>query len=169
MTTPLIWATLVLCLGLMLLVAELFLPSGGVLGIMAGLALIGSVALAFQQSGRAGLLFLLVVLVALPTIVGVGLHLWPRTPIGRRMLLARPNPEDIDSTNEVDRHLHSLVGKVGRTLTQLRPAGMTEIDGRRIDTVAEGMIIEQGELVRVLDVQGRRVVVRKLEANVLDS
>ncbi len=167
--TPLIWATLVLCIGLLLLAAELFIPSGGVLGILTGLALIGSIALAFQHSALAGMIFLMVELVALPAMLGIGLHLWPRTPIGRRMLLARPSPEDIDPTSDVDRHLHSLVGKVGRTLTQLRPAGMTEFDGRRVDTVAEGMIIEQGELVRVLDVQGRRVVVRKIEADGLDS
>jgi membrane-bound ClpP family serine protease len=167
--TPLIWATLVLCLGLMLLVAELFIPSGGVLGILTGLSLLGSIALAFQHSTPAGLLFLLVVIVALPTMVGVGLHLWPRTPIGRRMMLARPTPEDIDATNDTDRLLNSLVGKVGRTLTQLRPAGMTDFDGRRVDTVAEGMIIEQGELVRVLEVHGRRVVVRKLETNIADA
>jgi membrane-bound serine protease (ClpP class) len=79
------------------------------------------------------------------------------------MLLRGPTPEDIDPRTDEDRELYALMGQVGRTITQLRPAGMTDFDGHRVDTLAEGMVIEAGTLVRVIDVRGHRVVVRQLE------
>ena len=163
MTTPLIWASLILVLGLLLLIAELFIPSGGVLGILAAAALIGSILFAFQAPAPTGTIFLLVVAIALPTVIGIGLQLWPKTPLGRRMLLDRPTPEEIDPHDQRDYELSRLVGRVGRTITQLRPSGMTDFDGRRVDTIAEGMIIEADTLVRVVDVKGHRVIVRMVE------
>jgi membrane-bound ClpP family serine protease len=55
---------------------------------------------------------------------------------------------------------HTLMGEVGRTITPLRPAGTTDFDGQRVDTVSEGIMIERGSTVRVVAVEGRRVVVR---------
>ena len=128
MTNALVWAILLLIVGLMLLIAELFLPSGGVLGLLAAAALVGSVLLAFRSGGtRAGMVFMLLLAVAIPAVIGFGLQLWPKTPLGRRMLLARPKPEEFDPQDQHDHELSMLVGKVGRTITQLRPAGMTEI------------------------------------------
>ena len=172
MTNPLIWASLILVLGLLLLIAELFIPSGGVLGILAAAALIGSILLAFSTNPhgtRTGTIFLLIVAIALPTVIGIGLKLWPKTPLGRRMLLDRPTPEEIDPHDQRDYELSRLVGRVGRTITQLRPSGMTDFDGRRVDTIAEGMIIEAGTLVRVVDVKGRRVIVRMVEDDVVED
>jgi membrane-bound serine protease (ClpP class) len=48
-------------------------------------------------------------------------------------------------------------------LTPLRPVGTAEFMGRRVESVAEGIMIERGEHVRVIAVQGNRVVVRKIE------
>jgi membrane-bound ClpP family serine protease len=163
MTDPLLWAILVLIIGLMLLVAEVFIPSGGVLGILAGVALIGSIVLGFRSSTGAGIVILVIIAVALPTVLVAALEIWPKTPFGRRFSLSRPSPEEVDPHSTRDGELQALVGKVGRTITPLRPAGMTEFSGRRVDTLAEGLVIEAGTLVRVVAVQGRRVVVRKVE------
>jgi membrane-bound ClpP family serine protease len=133
MSTLLFWAILILCVGLMLLVAELFVPSGGVLGVLAALAVIGSVVLAFRSSADHGLVFLLIVAVAIPAVLAFGLQMWPKTPLGRRMLLSAPSPKDIDPRDSRDLELVSLIGQVGRTITPLRPSGMTEIAGRRVE------------------------------------
>ena len=49
--------------------------------------------------------------------------------------------------------------RTGRTLTPLRPAGLVEIDGRRIDVVADSEFLDAGVEVRVCEVEGNRVVV----------
>ena len=91
------------------------------------------------------------------------MHLWPQTPMGRRMTLQCPTPEDIDPHTDRDRQLFALLGRVGRTITQLRPAGITDFDGRRVDTMAEGRMVEPNTLVRVIEVRGQRVLVREIQ------
>ena len=56
-----------------------------------------------------------------------------------------------------------LVGQVGETLTILRPAGSARINGIRYDVVSDGTFIPQGEKVKVILVEGTRIVVSKLE------
>ncbi len=52
-----------------------------------------------------------------------------------------------------------LIGKTGLAFTTLRPGGTAEIDGRRIDVVAESEYITQGTKIKVLRVEGIKVVV----------
>jgi len=63
----------------------------------------------------------------------------------------------------VDERITDLVGREGVTVTPLRPAGMAEIDGAKVDVVALGDFIERDVRVRVVDNSGNRVVVRRIE------
>lgn len=162
-----VWAFVVLFIGLLLLLVEVFIPSAGALFVLASLALIWSIVLAFQESRSTGITFSIVVMLAIPIVIGVGFHYWPRTPFGRRMSLAAPTPEEVDPADERDHELRSLVGQVGRTITHLRPGGISEFNGRRVDTIAEGVGIDSGSLVRVVSVQGSRVTVRAVESDAL--
>jgi len=169
MTTPLIWAIGLLVLGLVVVFVEVFIPTGGLLGILAGVMLLTSVGLAFSEGLGTGLIFLTIIIVSVPSVIGLGMHYLPQTAIGRKLILMPPNPEEVDPATERDRELQHLVGQVGRTLTPLLPSGISEIDGRRVDTTTEGMSIDAGVIVRVVAVSGHRVVVRKLESPELSA
>ena len=164
MTTALIWAVGLLILGLVAVFVEVFIPTGGLLAILAGVMLVTSVVLAFLEGLGTGLVFLTIIIVSVPSLIGIGMHYLPQTAIGRKLVLMPPKPEEVDPATERDRELQHLVGQVGRTLTPLLPSGISEIDGRRVDTTTEGMSIDTGVIVRVVAVSGHRVVVRKLEA-----
>jgi membrane-bound ClpP family serine protease len=164
MTTALMWAIGLLVLGLVVVFAEVFIPTGGLLGLLAGVMLLTSVGLAFSEGLGTGLVFLTIIIVSVPSVIGAGMHYLPQTAIGRKLILVPPNPEDVDPATERDRELQQLVGQVGRTLTPLLPSGISDIDGRRVDTTTEGMSIDAGVIVRVVAVSGHRVVVRKLES-----
>ena len=56
----------------------------------------------------------------------------------------------------------SLVGKKGTVLTQLRPAGAVEIEGKRLDVVSDGDFVPAGQAVTVTEITGNRIVVRKV-------
>jgi len=58
--------------------------------------------------------------------------------------------------------LDSLIGKRGRTITRLRPAGKIRIDSRPVDVVSRGEYIEPGIEVEVIGAKGNRVVVKKV-------
>ncbi|MCC7086192.1 MAG: hypothetical protein IT427_14410, partial [Pirellulales bacterium] len=63
---PFTWAIILLLLGCALVVLEVFVPSGGILGMLAGLAILGSIVFAFRRDTTAGLSFVLVSMVAVP-------------------------------------------------------------------------------------------------------
>ena len=54
------------------------------------------------------------------------------------------------------------LGKIGKTVTELRPAGAAELDGERLDVVSQGGFIEAGADVEVIEVSGNRIVVKAI-------
>jgi membrane-bound serine protease (ClpP class) len=52
-----------------------------------------------------------------------------------------------------------LIGKEGIAYTTLRPGGTAEIDGKKVDVVADSEYIDRGSRIRVLRVEGIKVVV----------
>lgn len=56
-----------------------------------------------------------------------------------------------------------LVGKTARTITDLRPAGIISCEDDRIDAVSDGTFILRNRQVKILEVEGTRVVVREIE------
>jgi membrane-bound ClpP family serine protease len=55
------------------------------------------------------------------------------------------------------------VGKIGQAKSMMLPSGAVLVEGRTIDAVSEGMPIEPGQVVRVIEVRGTRVIVRPVE------
>ena len=159
--TGLFWVFALLAAGLLFLLMEIFIPSHGLLGVSGLAALGGSIYLAFNHHGVGlGLLIVLLVLVCLPIEIIVGVKLFPKTPIGKLMMLpARMKTRPEDRVEGAD--LAGYVGKAGVTVTQCRPAGIAEFDGKRMDVVAEGTIVDANRPVTVLRVDGNRVVIRE--------
>jgi membrane-bound ClpP family serine protease len=154
-------AVLLFCIGVFLIVLELFVPSMGVLSLAAGAALVLSIVLAFGESTTWGLVFLGGTLVLVPIALLVGIKVFPSTPIGRRLMLDAPDRSTAEPGRDVSSDpLHDLVGRSGRSLSTLRPAGVIEIDGRRVAVVTDGEWIEADVNVIVTEVEGNRAVVR---------
>ena len=161
---PLAWSALLLLLGLLLLPLEVYVPSGGILGILSVAALLAGILLAFYHSGpETGLLFLAFTAVAVPTALALAFRWWPKTPMGRRLLPDLPSSEEVLPDSPQRRTLRQLVGKYGIAKSVMLPSGAVEIDGQTFDALSEGMPIEAGQRVRVIEVRGNRVVVRPIE------
>ncbi|HEV3165798.1 MAG TPA: NfeD family protein [Isosphaeraceae bacterium] len=155
----LIWPIVLLAIGLILLIVEVFIPSGGLIGLLALGCLILSVWKAFAHSTTLGLQFLLALLFLMPGALILAAHLWPRTPLAKRIFLRPPGREDLEPSHQGDR-LDHLIGQFGRALTPMRPSGMVDFDGRRLDGLSEEGLIPTGALVRAVQVRGGQVVVR---------
>ena len=63
------------------------------------------------------------------------------------------------------RNEEELLGMEGVTLSLLRPAGQADIGGRRVDVVTEGEFIPKGVRVKVIKVEGFRIVVERVESS----
>ena len=145
-------------LGLALVVAEVFIPSMGVLGMAAGLSLMTSIGMAFYEDPGTGALLLVITAATVPVILTFGIKLFPRTPLGRKITARGFSFED---GRAVDRRDEDLAGARGVVEAQLRPAGIARIDGRRVDVVSRGEAIDAGTEVVVVEVSGNRVIVAR--------
>lgn len=145
-------------LGLAFVVAEALLPSVGVLAVGAVLSIGAAIVLAFGVSIATGTAFLVAVAVLLPVTIAFGFWLFPRSPFGKRIVNPGLSFEARAATDERDL---DLVGRRGRTATMLRPAGHATIEGRRVDVVSRGEMIDEGVPVVVVEVEGNRVVVAR--------
>ena len=88
-------------------------------------------------------------------LLGGGFWLWlfPRTKVGRAFI-------STSAVGEIGTEKPELVGLTGVAFTQLRPSGTALIGGQRVDVVTEGALIEKGSALKVVAVEGMRVVVR---------
>jgi len=160
-----IWvlSLLLLAAGLGLVVLEIFFPSGGILGFLCFCSIVGSIILGFQSSMGMGIGVLVTALVGVPVVIVLALEWLPRTSMGRKFILPAPTSEEVLPDDPKLRSLKDLVGKAGRAKSKMLPAGVVKIEGRTVDCVSQGMAIEPGTWVRVVEVRGNRVVVRPLD------
>ena len=149
--------------GFLLLAADLFLMSGFLAVLSLGAVIVGVFLVFLGGSVSVGIVTASAVFVALPLTVRLLLYFWPRTPMGKDFFLSE-QPEDATlAAMPVNQELEHLKGRIGRALSALRPAGMVDFDGRRIDTITEGMMVDAGQMVRCIDVRAGKVVVRPIE------
>jgi len=161
---PWVWAILLLVLGMGLAVLEVFVPSGGILAFLAASSVFAAIVLGFMD-GRpwVGFTILASAVLGVPGVVMLALRWWPRTPLGRRMLLDVPTGKEVLPGVPRQRSLKKLVGRVGVAKSEMLPSGAITIDGRTVNALSEGMAIDAGQQVRVIEVHGNRVVVRPVD------
>jgi membrane-bound ClpP family serine protease len=157
----LVWVVALLVIGLAVMVLEVFVPSGGVLGFLSVVAVGAAVVTAFVEAGPAvGLAVLAAVVAAVPAVLAVAFRVFPETPLGRRVLPPPPTPDDVLPESDRRRRLRALVGRRGRTATELVPWGTVEVDGAVLEARSDGGPIARAATVEVAGVDGGALVVR---------
>lgn len=157
-------AILFLVLGCGLIVAEVFIPSGGMILVLCVVAFAVSIWCAYKawwgESTVYFATYLGSLIVVIPAML-VGIYkLLNDTKVGDRILLAAPDPDDVTPYQEEEARLSQLIGETGAAVTPLMPGGMVNVGGERLHAYTEGLLISQGSDVEVVGVKGTRVVVR---------
>ncbi|MBX6313008.1 MAG: serine protease [Isosphaeraceae bacterium] len=156
-----VWPILCAVIGLVLVVAVFVLiPEQGLvgLGFASALLLIGAL-LGFGHSRILGGTLLLAPCGLIPLAMTLAFRIRQRfdPPPGRDEFTLRREPLD------------HLVGRCGRVLTDLRPAGLVEFDGRRLDGMSEGPYLVAGTLVQAVCVRRQYLIVREVAAEAPDG
>ncbi len=168
-------------IGLVCIALEIFVfPGFGVFGMSGILLMLASIVLAshtfvwptqdyeYQELGHT-LLQLTGMLFAVGTCTVVLARYFPSLPLFNRLIL-KPEPwipvenEDGASRHSADGYesLAFLIGETGRTTTDLKPTGKARFGSLLLDVTAGDKYVDPDSLVEVVDVQGPRVVVKKI-------
>ena len=152
-------AILILLLaGMLLVFLELFVP-GGLLGALGVLSMAAGVYLCFQTySIQVGVIVLIACGAVSIGILGIGFRLLPHLPVSRRFFLSEVESKE-DGYNAQDAVNNHYLGLEGVAETTLRPAGIAQIGGERVDVMAESDYIAVGSRIRVSAVDSNRIMV----------
>jgi membrane-bound serine protease (ClpP class) len=159
---------LLVAVGLVLLAVEIFvIPGFGITGILGILAILTGLALSLLGAGpTAGSVVSAAARVAISLLIAVAasaalLRVLPRLPVGRRLVLdtGLSTLGGYGSAPERDRQ---WLGRQGTAASPLRPAGIAELGGERVDVVSQGEWIDAGAPIEVIRVEGNRIVVRQV-------
>jgi membrane-bound serine protease (ClpP class) len=144
-----------LIVGAILLFLETLLP-GMVTGIVGFLCWIAAVVYGYGEFGaRTGNLVLGAVLVGMVAGVFCWLKFFPQSRIAGLFISHR-------TVGELGVEKPELINLTGVAISQLRPSGTAFINGKRVDVVTEGALIDRGSSIKVIAVEGIRVVVREM-------
>lgn len=147
-------------LGSGLMIVEIFVPGFGLPGIM-GLVFIaaGTLLTGMYHGAMAAVAVLLVIIAVLALFVSWVMRRASsgNLPHGELFLKER---EELHA-DQAD--MQVLVGKKGVTTSVLRPAGIGDFDGVRLNVVTEGGFIERDMPIEIVSVQGKHIVVRPLK------
>lgn len=159
MTGELIYPVILQLAGVAVLLAEVIIPSGGILAIISVVLFGYSLYTVFTGvSIGVGMAFVAADLLILPAILIAGLKLLAYSPVTLRQSLKKT-----DGVSSQSEKLSGYLGKSGTAINNLRPSGTAVIEGRRVDVVSRGEYIEKNRRVEVIAVDGNRVVVREAE------
>ena len=151
-----IWIALII-IGYCLVVVEMFIPGFGVPGISGLCCLIVGIFFASGGSFQRGALLTLIV----AALCGLALFISMRLAQGRLQKSRLVLNETSSSPTSLQTDLNRYVGKSGVAQTPLRPAGVAEIEGQRVDVLTDGEFLESGRSVVVTRVEGNSVFVRQ--------
>jgi len=145
--------------GVVVIIAEIILPSGGILSIIAAGLLGYSLYMVFAGvSTFVGMVFVIADVIMLPVVLIVGIKMLAKSPVTLKTELSKDNGYSSQSEE-----LSTYMGGRGTAVTTLRPAGTALINDQRVDVVSRGEFIEKGTTVVVDSVEGNQVIVKQLE------
>lgn len=147
-------------IGVVLIILEFFIP-GGIAGMLGFAAIIGSLFLASGNAVHMAVSLLIAVIIAISVSILLVKVFGKKMNFFKKIILT-------DATNTEQGYVSSpnrteLLGIEGKALTDLRPSGTMLINEDRVDVVTEGSFILKGTSVRVIKVEGSRIVVREIE------
>ena len=145
-------AILLIIIGIILLVAEIFIPSFGITGTIGIISILAGVIFTSDSFIGGLLLFVVILLVAIILMF-----------IAYKVLSSVKSPLILtESLNEEkpNEKLAFFVGKEGIAITPLRPSGTLEFEGVRLDVITRGEFVEKGSIVIIEEIQGKKIIVK---------
>jgi membrane-bound serine protease (ClpP class) len=141
--------------GILLLSLEIFVP-GGVLGAIGGVMIVSTIFMSLFAFEKYGVLIAFLIFILAVAVLILWISVFPKTYLGKRVSLS-----DTLKTAKSNDDNKDLIGAEGVTLSELRPSGFAKINGKKLDVVTSGNLIEEGKDIIVTNVEGFRIIVKE--------
>lgn len=147
-------------LGVGFLILEAFMPGFGAPGLVGIVLEVITLVLTWNAHGpMATLGLLLIILAALAIAVSTSLRSLSKGKLGKSKIVLSET-ESNEAGYRAAEDMQALVGHEGTTSTVLRPTGIADFDGVRLNVSSEGDFIQAGVKVRIISVEGHKILVR---------
>lgn len=145
-------AIILIVVGIILLVAEIFIPSFGITGLIGIISILVGVVFT-AETFVGGLLMFIVILLFAVILMYIAFKIMSsvKSPFILKAAIEDENPGE---------KLEFFVGKKGTALTPLRPSGTADFEGVRLDVLTQGEFIEKNSSVTVSEIKGKRIIVK---------
>lgn len=145
--------------GAVMLIGEVVLPTGGFLVVASLLFFgVGVAVIMVRGTSTEAVVAMAGLAIGLPVAGMIAISAW------RRLSLKSILSEEESAATAAPSDLDMLKNRTGKTVSPMRPSGSVEFEGRRIDAMTEGMMLDVGVWVRCVDVKGGRVIVRQIDS-----
>ncbi len=146
-------------IGILVIIAEIILPSGGILSILATGLFGYSLYIVFTHiSSSAGMAFIMADLILIPILVYFGIKFLAKSPVTLRTKLSKQDGVTSQSLDQND-----YLEKQGRAITDLRPSGVALFNEERLDVVTRGEYLEKQTDITVIAVRGNQIIVKQID------
>ncbi|MBC8289756.1 MAG: hypothetical protein H8E37_05510 [Planctomycetes bacterium] len=167
MDTNALMTILLVIVGLGIIASEIFIPSAGLLSLIATGCFCGSAFCAWKAWYEPGHLaifwtYAVLMILGIPAFIGTGVYLLPKTALGNKLLQAPQELSTLTPFQEEEQRLSALINEQGKALTLFSPGGMVQIGNEKFHAESEGVMVEAQTDVVVIAVKGNRLVVRPL-------
>lgn len=147
--------------GIILLLIEVVVPGFGIFGGLGIISILAGIVLAAYDPAY-GSFSLAIAFIVTAIVAFIVIKYFGHRGIWNKFILREQQKNEQGYSAPKD--WKGLLHREGTVITTLRPSGTAEIDGEMIDVVSEGGYIEKGKTIRVIRVEGTRVVVREVES-----
>ena len=133
------------------------------IGLLAGIGVVAILySLILAMGGDINAIYMMAISLVIAIIIfAVILKKLPSSRLWKKLILTNTSSTEQGYVSSVD--YSKYLNKEGVVLSELRPSGSVEIDGVPVDVVSEGKFISKGEKVRVVKIEGVRIIVRRVE------
>ncbi len=145
--------------GIIFIIVEILTPTVGILAAVGIVAILYSLILAMGGDINAIYMMVLALIIAIIIFVIIIKKL-PSSKLWQKLVLTNTSSSEKGYVSAVD--YSRYLNKEGTVLSELRPSGTAKIDGDLLDVISEGSFISKGEKIRVIKVEGVRIIVRKI-------
>jgi len=154
-------------IGLFLLLAEIFfIPGFGLAGIGGIAAILASIFLTFGNITQATYSILIALGIS---VIGFFLLIKyiPSTRTWRKFVLSTEQKKELGYTVGT-KDLKRLTGKEGIAITPLRPSGIVEVNGKKLNALTQGEYVDSNTKIKIISVEGNKIVVEEVDVSNLN-